>query len=42
VAPTRLDPSATMRTFDITPDGQRIVFDRLGGTSDIVLIELGG
>ena len=39
---TRLDPSATMRTFDITPDGQRIVFDRLGWTSDIVLIELGG
>jgi hypothetical protein len=31
-----------MRTFDITPDGQRIVFDRLGWTSDIVLIELGG
>ena len=39
---TRLDPSATMCTFDITPDGQRIVFDRLGWTSDIVLIELGG
>ena len=38
---TRLDPSATMRTFDITPDGQRIVFDRLSLDSDIVLIELG-
>jgi hypothetical protein len=30
-----------MRTFDITPDGQRIVFDRLGDDSDSVLIELG-
>ena len=39
---TRLDPTATMRTFDITPDGQRIVFDRLSEDSDIVMIELGG
>jgi Tol biopolymer transport system component len=38
---TRLDPTARMRTFDITPDGQRIVFDRLSKGSDIVLIELG-
>ena len=30
-----------MRTFDITPDGQRIVFDRLSDDSDIVMIELG-
>ncbi|MCP4896307.1 MAG: serine/threonine-protein kinase [bacterium] len=37
---THLDPNATMRTFDITPDGQRIVFDRLSEDSDIVLIEL--
>lgn len=37
---TQLDPSSTMRTFDITPDGQRIVFDRLIEDSDIVLIEL--
>ena len=36
---TELDPTATMRTFDITPDGQRIVFDRLSLDSDIVLIE---
>ena len=28
-----------MRTFDITPDGQRIVFDRLSEDSDIVMIE---
>jgi serine/threonine protein kinase len=37
---TQLDSTASMRTFDITPDGQRIVFDRLGEDSDIVLIEL--
>jgi serine/threonine protein kinase/dipeptidyl aminopeptidase/acylaminoacyl peptidase len=37
---TRLNPTATMRTFDITPDGKRIVFDRLSEDSDIVLIEL--
>jgi hypothetical protein len=29
-----------MRTFDVTPDGQRIVFDRLSEDSDVVLIEL--
>jgi serine/threonine protein kinase/Tol biopolymer transport system component len=28
------------RTFDITPDGKRIVFDRLRQNSDIALIEL--
>jgi Tol biopolymer transport system component len=38
---TQLDSTATMRTFDITPDGGRIVFDRLSEDSDIVLIELG-
>ena len=37
---TRLEPLATMRTFDITPDGSRIVFDRLDPGSDVVLIEL--
>jgi hypothetical protein len=37
---TELDPLATIRTFDITPDGERIVFDRLKLDSDIVLIEL--
>ena len=36
---TRLDSSATMRTFDVTPSGDRIVFDRLRDDSDIVLIE---
>jgi Tol biopolymer transport system component len=37
---TRFEPTTTMRTFDITPDGKRIVFDRLREDSDIVLIEL--
>ena len=37
---TRLDKNATMRTFDVTPDGSRIVFDRSNENSDIVLIEL--
>jgi Tol biopolymer transport system component len=37
---TRLDSTAATRTFDITPDGQRIVFDRSSQESDIVLIEL--
>jgi serine/threonine protein kinase len=37
---TRLSSSAVMRTFDITPDGSRIVFDRLTEDSDILLIDL--
>jgi Tol biopolymer transport system component/predicted Ser/Thr protein kinase len=39
---TRLDNRAAMRTFDITPDGKQIVFDRLRENSDIVLIDLPG
>jgi Tol biopolymer transport system component len=35
-----LTANATMRTFDVTPDGKQIVFDRLKDNSDIVLIEL--
>jgi serine/threonine protein kinase/Tol biopolymer transport system component len=35
-----LENIATMRTFDITPDGKQIVFDRLRENSDIVLIDL--
>ena len=30
----------TLRTFDITPDGSHIVFDRSRENSDIVLIDL--
>ncbi len=37
---TRLNNPAAMRTFDITPDGKEIVFDRLRENSDIVLIDL--
>jgi Tol biopolymer transport system component len=39
---TRLANLASMRTFDITPDGKQIVFDRLRNNSDIVLIDLPG
>jgi serine/threonine protein kinase len=37
---TKLSSSAVMRTFDITPDGKRIVFDRLIEDSDILLVDL--
>ena len=37
---TQLSNPAAMRTFDITPDGSRIVFDRLRENSDIQLIDL--
>jgi len=37
---TRLSSSAVMRTFDITRDGSRIVFDRLTEDSDVFLIDL--
>jgi Tol biopolymer transport system component len=37
---TDLRNTAEMRTFDITPDGREIVFDRLADNSDIVLIDL--
>ena len=37
---TRLSNPAAMRTFDITPDGSRIVFDRSLEHSDILLIDL--
>jgi hypothetical protein len=37
---TRLNNTTEMRTFDITPDGKQVVFDRLRENSDIVLIDL--
>ncbi|HYV63345.1 MAG TPA: hypothetical protein VE958_11760, partial [Bryobacteraceae bacterium] len=37
---TEFKDRAAMQTFDITPDGKHIVFDRLRDNSDIVLIEL--
>jgi hypothetical protein len=37
---TRLSNPAATTTFDISPDGTHIVFDRVRERSDIVLIEL--
>ena len=36
---TRLSDQGKLQTFDITPDGKQIVFDRLRDNSDIVLID---
>jgi serine/threonine protein kinase len=36
---TRLTEHATMRTFDVTPDGKQIIFDRLRENSTVVLID---
>jgi Tol biopolymer transport system component len=36
---TRLSNQGALRTFDVTPDGKAIVFDRSRQNSDIVLIE---
>jgi Tol biopolymer transport system component len=37
---TRLQNRATMRTFDVTSDGKKIVFDRLRENSEVVMIDL--
>jgi Tol biopolymer transport system component len=37
---TRLTDLSIMRTFDITPDGKQIVFDRQRENSELVLIDL--
>ena len=37
---TRLGNQGALGTFDITPDGKAIVFDRSRENSDIVLIDL--
>jgi Tol biopolymer transport system component len=34
------DRGGRLQTFDITPDGKEIVFDRIRENSDIVLIDL--
>ena len=36
---TQLKQRDSMRTFDVTPDGKHIVFDRLRDNADIVLID---
>ncbi|MCC6366487.1 MAG: hypothetical protein IT165_23460 [Bryobacterales bacterium] len=35
-----LPPGAVSRSFDISPDGKQIIFDRIRDNSDVVLIEL--
>ena len=37
---THLDDRGDIATFDITPDGKQIVFDRSRENADIVLIDL--
>jgi hypothetical protein len=37
---TRFKDLSTMRTFDITPDGKQIVFDRRHQNASVVLIDL--
>jgi Tol biopolymer transport system component len=37
---TQLSKTDSMRTFDLTPDGREIVFDRQRQNSDLVLIDL--
>jgi len=37
---TALGGSGTMRTFDVTPDGRQIVFDRARESSSIVVVDL--
>ena len=39
---TNLRPGASFQSFDITPDGKQILFDRVKPNSDIVLIDLPG
>jgi Tol biopolymer transport system component len=39
---TRLRPGESLRRFDVSPDGARIVFERVRQNSDVVLIELDG
>jgi Tol biopolymer transport system component/predicted Ser/Thr protein kinase len=37
---TRLGPGWTVQSFDISPDGTRIIFDRVRQDSDVALMEL--
>jgi hypothetical protein len=37
---SHLANTATMRAFDVTPDGKQIIFDRLRDNADIALIDL--
>jgi Tol biopolymer transport system component len=37
---THFKPGYSIRSFDVSPDGREILFDRLQENSDIVLIDL--
>lgn len=37
---SNLNPGFSMRSFDVSPDGESILFDRIRDNSDIVLIDL--
>jgi Tol biopolymer transport system component len=37
---TELRPGFDMKSFDISPDGKQILFDRYRENSDVVLIDL--
>jgi hypothetical protein len=37
---TRLRPGESLHRFDVSPDGRRIVLERVRENSDIALIEL--
>ena len=37
---TRLKPGESIQRFDVSPDGKRVVFERVRENSDIVLIEI--
>src|SRR5208283_4615314 len=39
---SQFEDRASMRTFDVTPDGKEIVFDRERENSAVVLIEMHG
>jgi Tol biopolymer transport system component len=37
---TNLKPGYSITSFDVSPDGRQIIFDRVRQNSDIVLIDL--
>ena len=37
---SNLKPGFAMRSFDVSPDGKEILFDRVRENSDVVLIDL--
>jgi hypothetical protein len=37
---TNLRPGLGMKSFDVSPDGKKILFDRYRENSDVVLIDL--